>query len=129
MSDDEAQIRELVSTWMKATKAGDADTVLGLMDDDARFLVVGHPPFGKEAFSEAARDQQAAAVEFDGESEILEIQVLGDWAFMTSRLKVRARQPGSEDTLRAGHTLTILKKNEGQWKLYRDANLLVSVDV
>ena len=41
MHDDEAAIRELVSTWMAATKAGDAATVLDLMTDDAVFLVAG----------------------------------------------------------------------------------------
>ena len=41
MQDDEQQIRELVATWMAATKAGDVDTVLGLMTDDVVFLMPG----------------------------------------------------------------------------------------
>lgn len=31
MTPDELAIRDLVATWMKASQAGDLDTVLGLM--------------------------------------------------------------------------------------------------
>lgn len=34
MAPDEQQIRELVRTWMQATRAGDVATVLGLMTED-----------------------------------------------------------------------------------------------
>jgi ketosteroid isomerase-like protein len=44
MSDDERAIRDLVDTWMSATKAGDLRTVLSLMADDV---------ICKEAFAEA----------------------------------------------------------------------------
>lgn len=113
---------------MDATKAGDTDTVLSLMADDAKFLVAGHPPFGKEAFKTAGNDPNAALVEFDGQSEILEIKVLGDWAYAVTNLTVTTRQAGARDMVRAGHTLSILKKHNGKWLLYRDANLLVPVD-
>ena len=127
MKSDEQEIRDLVKTWMKATKAGDTDTVLGLMADDVKFLVAGHPPFGKEAFKASANDPNAALVEFDGQSEILEINILGDWAYTLTSLTVTTRQTGSTDRVRAGHTLSILKKQNGKWLLYRDANLLVPV--
>lgn len=128
MKSDEQEIRDLITTWMKATKAGDTDTVLGLMADDAKFLVAGHPPFGKEAFKAAANDPNAALVEFDGQSEILEINILGDWAYTLTSLTVTTRQAGFGDLVRAGNTLSIFKKQSGKWVLYRDANLLVSVD-
>ena len=128
MHDDEKAICDLVATWMAATKAGDSATVLDLMTDDAVFLVPGRPPFGKSAFAEAAKAQSAASVTFDGESEIQEIRILGDWAFMINRLRVTATQPGSDQpVVRAGYTLTILRKEGGQWRLARDANLLAPV--
>lgn len=126
MQTDEQQIRELVSTWMRATKAGDTETVLGLMADDARFLVAGQPPFGKEAFA-ASPDPNAPRIEFDGQNEILEIEVVGDWAYMLSKLTVTTRRAGAKEMVRAGHTLTILVKRQGRWLLYRDANLLVPI--
>jgi len=127
MNDDEKEIRELVATWMKATKEGDADAVLNLMADDATFIVPGQPPFGKEAFAQAANDPSSASMEIDGDSDILEITVAKEWAFMLSHLTVTVSSGGSVQMVRAGNTLTVLKKNNGRWQLFRDANLLVPV--
>ena len=127
MESDEEQIRELVQTWMGATKAGDIDTVLSLMADDIVFLIAGQPPMiGKAAFAAAARGQSnKERPRFDGRSEIQEIKVLGDWAFMWTKLRVVVTPPGSAKSLtRAGHTLSILKKQNGKWVLARDANML-----
>lgn len=126
MQSDEQEIRDLVATWMSATRAGDAETVLRLMTDDAVFLVAGRPPFGKDGFAEATTAQANAPVTFDGKSEILEIKVLGEWAYMLTRLTVTSSQPdASKTTIRSGHTLSILRKEAGNWRLARDANLLV----
>jgi uncharacterized protein (TIGR02246 family) len=46
MTDDERAIRDLVATWMKASEAGDVQTVLNLMADDMIFMVPGREPFG-----------------------------------------------------------------------------------
>jgi uncharacterized protein (TIGR02246 family) len=128
MSDEQA-IRDLVATWMAATRDGDVDTVLGLMTDDAVFLTPGRPPMTKTDFAKAAESQAGGkAPKFDGHSEMLEVQVLGDWAFMRTRLSVTATPPdGSPPTRREGHTLTLLRKDSGRWKLARDANLLAVV--
>lgn len=130
MQNDERAIREVVSNWLSATKAGDIDTVLGLMADDAVFLRAGHPPMiGKEAYAAMARPQPGQALpEFDGKSEIQEIQVAGDWAFLWSRLTVVAKPPGGAPPMtRAGHTLTIFHRQNGRWLLARDANMLSAV--
>ncbi|HEY0504875.1 MAG TPA: nuclear transport factor 2 family protein [Lysobacter sp.] len=127
MHDDEAQIRQLIATWMAATKVGDAETVLGLMADDVVFLVPGRPPFGKAAFAEAAKAQSDASVQFDGSSEVLEVRVFGDLAFTLTRLSVTAKTGNDPPTTRAGHTLSILARHDGKWQLARDANLLAPV--
>ncbi|HZN46337.1 MAG TPA: SgcJ/EcaC family oxidoreductase [Ramlibacter sp.] len=126
MQDDEQQIRDLVATWMAATQAGDVDTVLGLMTDDVVFLVPGRPPMGKAEFAAAARAQASgAAPRFDGSSDIQEIQVAGDWAWLWSRLRVVVTPAdGSPRQQREGHTLTVLRREQGRWLLARDANLL-----
>lgn len=126
MKSDEAQIRELVSTWMAATKSNDVDTLLGLMADDVVFLRPGHPPMGKQEFAEGARAQAVhAAPNFDGRSEVREVQVAGDWAFMWTQLTVVATPAdGSPPSTRAGHTLSVLRREGGRWVLARDANLL-----
>lgn len=130
MSTDEQEIRQLIETWMKATQAGDTETVLSLMADDVVFLVTGRPPMiGKSAFAAAANAQVGAdAPQFDGTSTIEEIQIFGDWAFMRAHLKVTVTPPGSDRSIkRAGHTLSILKKHDGKWVLARDANMLSPV--
>lgn len=48
MSEDEKAIRELVQTWMAATKAGNVKTVLSLMADDAVFMVPGQSPLARK---------------------------------------------------------------------------------
>jgi len=123
MSDDERAIRDLVATWMAASKAGDHDTVLGLMADDAVFMVPGREPFGKAAFAAASKGMQGMRIE--GTSDIVELQVLSDWAYLRNRLNVTITPPGGSPTTRSGYTLTILRKEaDGRWLLARDANLL-----
>lgn len=127
MQSDEKEIRQLVATWAAATKAGDIEKVLSLMADDVVFLRPGHPPMvGKSSFAAAAKPQpNQESPEFDGTSEIQEIQVFGDWAFMWTKLSVVVKPPGGAPPLkRAGHTLSILKKQNGKWVLARDANML-----
>ena len=127
MEGDEQEIRQLVATWMAATKAGDIETVLSLMADDVVFLMPGQPPMiGKSAFAAAAHTpSNQAPPQFDGKSEIQEIRVLGEWAFMWTKLSVVVTPPGGAPSMtRAGYTLSILKKQNGKWVLARDANML-----
>jgi uncharacterized protein (TIGR02246 family) len=130
MQTDEQEISQLVATWMAATKAGEVDKVLALMADDVVFLRPGQPVMRKPDFAAAAKSQAAgAAPKFDGASEIQEIKVIGDWAFMWTKLTVVATPPDGGSTVkRAGHTLTILRKENGRWLLARDANMLAPVE-
>lgn len=129
MVNDEQQIRNVIQKWMTATKEGDINTVLDLMTDDVVFMVVGQEPFGKEEFrkaSEAMKDE-VAGVRFDGESNVEEIKVLGDWAYVRSRLKVTTIPNDNDSPIhRSGYTLSVFcKEADGKWRLARDANLLI----
>ena len=131
MTSDEQEIRQLVATWMSATKAGDVATVLSLMTDDVVFLVAGQQPFGKQQFA-AAMKPPASGVPMpmiDGRSEIQEIRISGDHAYMWTRLNVEVTTPGGVTVKRSGHTLSVLRKEGGRWRLARDANLLSPVSV
>lgn len=127
VEEDERAIRELVSMWMFASKAGDTATVLGLMTDDVVFMIPGQKPFGKEAF--AAASDAMKDMRIDGTSEIQEIRVLGDWAYVRNYIEVAVTPPGQAAARRrSGYTLTILRKEaDGKWRLARDANLLTEV--
>ena len=130
MQSDEQQIRELVTSWMKETKKGNYDAVMGLMAEDVVFLTPGQSPMiGKSAFAAAAKSAgDKEPPQFDGTSEIREIKVMGDWAYMWTKLTVVVTPSASATAMtRAGHTLSILKKEKGKWLLARDANLLAPV--
>lgn len=123
MSDDERAIRQVIETWMRASREGDTATVLSLMTEDAVFMVAGREPFGREAFEAASNAM--AGMKIDGTSEIVELQVQGDWAFSRNRIDMTMTPPGGEPVRRGGYTLTLYRKGgDGRWRLTRDANLL-----
>ena len=86
MTPDERAIRELVDTWMKASRAGDTETVLSLMSDDVIFMVPGREPFGKQAF--AANSRSMDGVRLEGSADIRELKVLGDWAYLRNFIEI-----------------------------------------
>ena len=124
---DEQAIRELIATWLSATKAGDTERVLSLMAEDAVFLVPGQPPMlGRAAF--AAAQSGLEQVDIDATSEIQEIKVLGEWAYLWTKLSVvMTPKKGGAPNKRAGYTLSILQKKAGSWVLFRDANMLAEL--
>ena len=126
ISKDEQAIRDVISTWMRASAAGDLNQVLDLMDEDVVFLVPGQPPMrGREGFAAALKAQEGK-FKFAGASEVQEIHVAGDWAYCWSKLRVTVTPlSGDAEIRRSGNTLSIFRKNaEGNWVLFRDANLL-----
>ncbi len=126
MSEDERAIRDLVQRWLDATAAGDLDAVLDLMTDDILFIVPGQEPFGKAAFAQASRGM--AGIRFEGKSDIQELRVLGDWAWLRNRLDVTMTPPGGTTVRHAGQALTLLRKEaDGIWRVTRDANLVAVV--
>ena len=129
MGPDERQIREVHSTWIDAVNAGDLDRLLTLMADDVVFLNPGHSPFGRDGFSAhfSAAHQQ---VQIRCTSELEEVVVVGEVAYTRSRdaLSVTPRA-GGEATQRAGHRITIYRKQpDGRWLLARDAHTLSPVE-
>lgn len=121
--DDEQAIRELVDTWLAASKAGDTKTLQTLLADDVLFITPGQEPFGKEQFAET--DESMKNVTMDADIDIKEIKVTGDWAWMRSFLKVTFTPEGGNPAKHSGHILTILRKNpNGKWVIARDANFV-----
>jgi uncharacterized protein (TIGR02246 family) len=126
MLDDERAIRDVVATWMQATRAGDTATVLSLMTDDVVFMVPGREPFGREEFARAAEAQADQTIE--GEAEIIELRVLGDWAFIRTKIAITVTPADGEPISMRTNTLTLLQRDGGRWRLARDANLLAPHD-
>jgi uncharacterized protein (TIGR02246 family) len=125
---DEQAIRAVVSEWMAATRRGDTQAVLSLMTDDALFLQPGKPPMDKKGFADASQAVPGARPVIDAVSDIKEIRVAGDMAYMWSHLAISVTPPGGAPVIRReGHTLTVFRRVQGRWLLARDANLLVKV--
>ena len=123
MTDDERAIRALIVTWLAASAAGDIDTVLDLMADDVLFMVPGREPFGKEEFASSARAM--TGVRMEGTSDVREVLVAGEWAWIRTHLRVTITPPNGSEVRRSGYTLSIARKEPtGKWVLARDANLL-----
>jgi uncharacterized protein (TIGR02246 family) len=123
MTDDERAIRSLVDIWLQASKVGDLATVLSLMTEDVVFMVPGREPFGKDAF--AAASKAMSDVRIEGTSDIREIEISGDWAYLRNHIRMTVTPPKAARVRRSGYTLTILRKGaDGRWRIARDANLL-----
>jgi uncharacterized protein (TIGR02246 family) len=119
---DKQAIREMVHTWLEASKKGDSPALLNLLADDVIFITPGREPFGKEAFESS---QQMNDVTMEAEIDIKEIEVAGPWAWMRSFLKVTFTPAGGEPSKMSGHILTVLQKQpDGRWVIKRDANFV-----
>ena len=120
---NEQAIRDMVHTWLAASKAGDTETLLGLMADDVLFITPGREPFGREAFADAQESMKN--ITMDADIDIKEIKVIGDWAWMRSFLEVTFTPAEGNPAKHSGHILTILRKNsDGKWVIARDANFV-----
>jgi uncharacterized protein (TIGR02246 family) len=125
MSNDERVLRQWVQDWMSASKARNTEKVLGMMSDDVVFMVPGKAPFGKKEFAESSHAMKD--IQIDGKVTTIEVEVLGDWAWMRNHLRITITPPAGAPMVRSGYTLTIMKKDSsGKWLITRDANLLTS---
>ena len=124
--DDAQQIRDLVETWLRETKAGNVQAVLDLMAPDVVFLVAGQAPMvGRDSFEASLRAVlREHAIETS--STVDEVTVSGDMAYCRTRLEVTIiSKHGRTPMRRSGHTLSVFRKmDDGRWLLTRDANMV-----
>jgi uncharacterized protein (TIGR02246 family) len=125
---DDRAIRNLIETWVKA--GNNLNVILPLMDEDVVFLGAGRQPMrGRAAFAAASQGMQNENMRFEASSEIIELHVNGDWAYCWTQLNVTMMPEGRPPILRAGPTLTMLRRQtDGTWAIYRDANMLAVVN-
>ena len=125
---EETAIRDLVAAWLRASKAGDSDTVFSLMAEDVVLLQPGQPPMrGRSGF--AAAQKAMGDADIDASSEIQEIRILGEWAWCWNRLTVVVTpRKGGASIKRSGDVLSLLQKQADRWVIVRDANMLSRVE-
>jgi uncharacterized protein (TIGR02246 family) len=65
--------------------------------------------------------------QMEGSSEIMELKVLGNWAYIRNRIDISLIPPGGDRVRTSGYTLTLLRKEaDGRWRVARDANLVAA---
>jgi uncharacterized protein (TIGR02246 family) len=123
MSDDERRIRELVQSWMAASKAADLPALLDMMTDDVVFMTPGRPSFGKSEWVEMSERMRGAKL--DGRAEVIEVETFGLRAYARIRVEVVLTPPGGSPRRMSGYSMSILRKEaDGRWRIARDANLV-----
>ena len=129
MSNDEQAIRDLIERWHGATAEGDVQGILKLMSEDVVFLVVGQPPLrGRQAFAKGLT-KALENFRIESSSDIQEININGDWAYVWNYLVVvMTPTAGGGANRRTGNVLSVLRKEDGAWVMFRDANLLTVAD-
>ncbi|WP_159441636.1 YybH family protein [Roseivivax lentus] len=110
---DEQAILDIWSTYTEARVAGDAETWLGLWDEEGIRLPPGAPAVDFATFAPGTPERFAkppAAMEIVSE----EVVVTGDWAFSRGNFTVNNAVEGK--------FLTIFRRqDDGSWRIYRDA--------
>jgi len=124
MHDDEQAIRDVIDNWIRATAKGDIADLMTMMSEDVIFLTPGQTPMRRDDFA-AGFLGAIEHVRIEASSDIQELHVAGDCAYCWNHLDVVV-QPlaGGSPQRRTGHTLTIFRKENGNWVISRDANLL-----
>ena len=124
MTDDARQIRELVDSWIAASKAHDLPALMDMMTDDVVFMTPGRPPFGKAEFAADSERMKGAAI--DARADVQEIEVFGPCAYVRNHIQAEMTFTGQAPRRMSGYAMTVLRKDAGgRWRIARDANLVV----
>ena len=118
---DVAAIERLNEEWRNGWIAGDADALIALYSDDPILMPQSQPEVvGREAIGAL---YQSVFDEFavEGEGEVQEIEVAGDWAFLRSTYSLVATPHAGGETLEdTGKSLFVLRRQpDGAWKIAR----------
>ena len=118
------EIRDIVTTWARASETGDIEAIKSLMDEDILFLTSGNEPFGRETFIQHFNNN-VKQMNLNVRADVREVEVRDDLAFARVWLEVRITPTNGEPITRTGYTLSVYRRRPGgPWKLWRDANLV-----
>jgi uncharacterized protein (TIGR02246 family) len=122
---EEDKVRAVIEAWAAASEAGDLNAQLAMMSDGVTFLTAGNLPMSRAGFV-AGFVRMMNSFRMKCHSDIREITVTGDLAVVWNHLTVEITPlVGGAPIRRSGQTLTVLRKSpEGEWRIWRDANML-----
>lgn len=122
---DLAAIERLHQKDMTASKAGDFETLLSLMSDDAVTMPPGGKMTrGKEALTASFSKMKNVYASIEVLEYILdfqEVQVLGEYAFEWGEIRGSMRARGSDEIEHSTYkVMRILQRQpDGEWKVHR----------
>jgi ketosteroid isomerase-like protein len=118
---DVAALHEFLSHAGEAVSAGDVEAEVNRFTEDGIYLWPGVSAI--EGHDELRQwfDMRFSKFEVELESETLELEIAGDWAFERGRSVTRIRpRDGGETQLIRGKYLNILRKQgDGTWRISR----------
>ncbi len=110
---DEQAILDIWSTYTEARVAGDADTWLGLWDENGIRMPPGAPAVAFATFAPGTPERFAnppASMEINSE----EIVVADDWAYSRGTFMVN-------DAIEGKFLTVFRRQDDGSWRIYRDS--------
>jgi uncharacterized protein (TIGR02246 family) len=127
-STTDQQIRAVIKAWGEASEAGDLTALMPLMADDVVFLTPGNAPMRLRQFTEVF-SAMISIVDLTCRSNVQEITISGELALCWNLLEISFTPiEGGETRKHAGNVLTVFRRGtDGQWRIWRDANLLALV--
>jgi uncharacterized protein (TIGR02246 family) len=116
-----AEVAETFDAWAAAVRAGDLETIVGLVAEDAEFWTNSRPPLvGREQVREAFAPLLAGyALEQDFDCH--ELVVAGEWALVRGleRNQLTSRA-GGEPLRRRQRAFSVLRRgDDGVWRFAR----------
>jgi ketosteroid isomerase-like protein len=124
-SADQRTIGEFYQAWFESVEAGDAEATLSLLHRD--FVIKG--PLGspvsdpKKLLDALVRMHMAVGQEIEWKLE--ESSVHGDWAWArVTEVATHIPKSGGAPIIYRGSHLSVLRRSQGRWKLYRDQGSL-----
>lgn len=122
-AEDAEAIRRLVGPeWAAAWAAGDAAALAEFYAEDAVLLPQNQAPIVGKAAIRAGYERFLEQFGVRGSSEVVELEVGGDWAFMrgTYATAVFLKQGGAPMAKDRGNWIWIAKRQaDGSWKILR----------
>jgi uncharacterized protein (TIGR02246 family) len=119
--DSIAAIREFVSHAGEAANSGDVEAEVNRFTEDGIYMWPGAPAIEGHDALRSWFQRRFSETEVDLESESLELQVFGDWAFERGRSVARIRRKGSSEvqTVRGKYINILRRQADGSWRIAR----------
>jgi len=126
-SSDEAADRRAIETlnerWVQAYRQGDYGAIPPLYTENALIMPRGRPAIEGRAALAGVLGGLAAGREVRIHFDILELEILGDHAWLVSRFTVRYGPPDTpgQKEVQHGRSMIIYRRGEdGRWRIHRD---------